>query len=67
MWMCQSRASLAARTDFEGGAMFGYIGFALFLLFCYGIIQWGKRKAEQQGREEARRNSGGDKARPGTT
>jgi hypothetical protein len=47
--------------------MFGYIGFALFLLLCYAIIQWGKRKAEEQGREEARRNRGGDKARPGTT
>lgn len=46
--------------------MTGYIEFGLFLLLCYGIIQWGKRKAEQQGRDEAR-NRNSDKARPGTS
>jgi hypothetical protein len=46
--------------------MSGYIGFALFLLLCYAIIQWGKRKAEQQGKDEARRNNSGN-IRPGTS
>jgi len=44
-----------------------YIGFAVVLVGGYYLIQWGKRKAEQQGREEAARRRGGDPHRPGSS